>query len=247
MEYEKLWFDFKENNCELSKKNLIINHIEIVNKSVNSLYYKYKNYFEYEDLLGYGSLGLIDAIEKFNYKKGIKFKTYAYLRVRGTIIDEIRAFNWVPRGVQSRNKRYNKAIEFLQQKYGDSYTNKDIADKLDMDLDEFFKFQKESTIYSVYSLDVKRNSLENRYSNKPEKELCDKEEVRLLSIGIRNLEKRERKIVELYFYSELTYAEISEIMGISAPRISQLMKKILFKLREYLERDFLIEIRSLNA
>jgi len=231
---KKLWEDYKVNNNKEAKDQLILENLELLKKIVGKIYYKYKQHIDYDDIYGYGILGLIDAIERFDYKKGLQFNTYANLRIYGKIIDEIRAYSWVPRGVYSRNKEYIEAKNQLQQIKGDNITDVQIANKLNLKMEDFYKFQNNSRIYKMTQFEVGRSCSENPEFAEPEVQLCEKEKVDELAQAIEHLEKRKRRIIELYYYSELKYAEISEILGISTPRISQIMKETLLELKEYM-------------
>ena len=241
MENKSLWKKYKEKNNQKAKEELIKKNIKLVKMIAGRLFSKYNGKVSFDDLVGYGSIGLIDAIEKFDHTRDIKFSTYANIRIRGAIIDQLRSIDWVPRSVRKKHKKYESALKQLQERYGDKVSDKQIADKMNMEMSEYYDFLDEISIYSVYSLDKKINDnihfdIQSDYNKfQPEKALQKQELIEELTEAIEELNEREKKIVQLYYYSELTYKEIAEILDITQSRISQLHSKIITKLSVKLE------------
>lgn len=242
MSNNKLWKEYKENNSLEAKDQLITKHSELVRIIAGRLYSKYHGKVTYDDLLGYGVIGLIDAINKYDYTRDVKFRTYASIRIRGAIIDQIRSNDWVPRSVRSKHKRYKEAIKKLSRTHGNDIDDKMIAKELKLSLEEYYQYVNEISIYSVLSLEKKIEEnvhfdLESDYSEyEPEKSLEKKELLNNLEKAVDRLNEREKRIVQLYYYSELTYKEISRILDITESRISQIHSKIIEKLKLWIDK-----------
>jgi len=236
-----LWIKYKEQNDLNAKDNLIVKYVELVKIVAGRLYVSYNAHVEYEDLVSYGIIGLIDAIEKFDITKKIKFETYANFRIRGSIIDQLRSLDWIPRSMRQKYKNLEKVISKLQNEHGADIKDELIAKELGITLNELNKLMADVSLFSLVSLDekIEENSnfsiKSNNLEMSPEGNLFDKETKLILKDRIDSLPERERTIISLYYYSELTYKEIAEILGISESRISQLHSKSIIKLRTSIE------------
>lgn len=237
MNRDKLWKLYKETGEKRYKDELILEYIELVKIISGRLYTNYNSHVEYDDIVSYGIIGLIDAIEKFDLNKNVKFETYANIRIRGAIIDQIRSLDWVPRSTRHKFKIFEEAVNALQNKYGNNYTDEILAKELNITLDELYDMISEISSLSIASLDEKIEENSNfaiKSENMdflPEKNLIYNELIENLHKVIEELPERERMIVNLYYFSELTYKEIAEVLGISESRISQLHTKIIAKLK----------------
>lgn len=234
---EQLWINYKEHNNKDAKDELIIHYVALVKIIAGRLYTSYNAHVEFDDLLGYGIIGLIDAIEKFDHKKEVKFETYANIRIRGAIIDQIRHMDWIPRSTRQKYKRVEEAIAKLQKQYGSELSDEHIANELDLSLEDYAKLIGEVTTYAIVSLEEKLEDNSNfdiasaSSEFQPEDNFTDKEVKRILAETIENLPEKEKKVMQLYYYSELTYKEIAEILSISESRVSQIHTKAVAKLR----------------
>lgn len=237
MTNEQLWINFKEHNSKDAKDELIIQYVALVKIIAGRLFSSYNAHVEFDDLLGYGIIGLIDAIEKFDYKKQIKFETYANIRIRGAIIDQIRHMDWIPRSTRQKYKRVEEAIAKVQRLYGSEMTDEHIAAELNITLEEYAKLIGEVTTYSVVSLEEKLEDNSNfdiatgDSNYQPEENYTNREVKRILAQTIENLPEKEKKVMQLYYYSELTYKEIAVILQITESRVSQIHTKAVSKLR----------------
>jgi RNA polymerase sigma factor for flagellar operon FliA len=238
-----LWVKYKEKGSQEAKNELVIDYVELVKIIAGRLFTKYNGKVLYDDLVGYGIVGLIDAVEKFDYKRNVKFRTYANIRIRGAIIDQLRAIDWVPRSIRSKYKQHEKILEELQNHYGEEITDEMISEKLNLSLSKYYEFLEEISIYSIYSLDKKFSEsvnfdIKSDYIEfQPESSIEKKELIKELTIAVDTLSEREKKIVQLYYYSELTYKEMSIILGITESRISQLHSQIIVKLKSKLDDE----------
>ncbi len=234
------WKLYKNENNQKAKEVLIVAYIDLVKIIAGRLYTSFQANVEYDDLVGYGIVGLIDAIEKFDINKNVKFDTYANIRIRGAVVDQIRAMDWIPRSTRQKFRRLEAVMNELRPEYGEDVPDELLAIKMDMSMDEFYKFMSEASMLSVMSLDEKISESPNfniassdRSSN-PEASLYDSETKNILKAKIDSLPEREKKIIELYYFSELTYKEISKILEISESRISQLHSKAILSMRSAL-------------
>ena len=196
---------------------------------------------EYEDLVSYGIFGLIDAIDKFDFLKDVKFETYASLRIRGAILDQIRKMDWIPRTIRQKQKKIDTVIRDIEIKYGRSATDEEIAAGLGITGEEYLDWQSQMKITNIVSLnefleqgsEVPNEANQGRSTqfDSPEAVLERDELKKILVEALDLLTEKERKVIVLYYYEELTLKEISNILGVSESRISQLHTRALQKMR----------------
>lgn len=237
MSISSLWKTYKETNDRVAKEQLIVEYVELVKIIAGRLYVNYNHNVEYDDLVSYGIIGLIDAIEKFDIGKNVKFETYANIRIRGAIVDQMRSLDWIPRSTRQKYKKVESAIEKLQNSYGDKLTDDVLADELGISKEELYKTLNEISNLAVLSLEDTVNetgTMDIRSENiemDPQASLDTKETELILKDEIKKLPEKERLVISLYYYEELTYKEIAAVMGISESRISQLHSKAITKLK----------------
>lgn len=196
-----------------------------------------------EDLISYGVFGLIDAIEKFDLERGIKFETYAGPRIRGSIIDHLRMYDWVPRSIRSKARDLEKARLDLEVQFGRAPEDEELAEKLEISMDELWTMQSQASISMVSSLDQSSDGSDEHLSpgalvfdpvSNPEDLMDIKEIIGLLSKAIAGMSERSKTIVTLYYIEEMTLAEIGKVLGVTESRVSQLQSKVLHSLHESL-------------
>lgn len=244
----KLWEKYSVSKDAAIREQLIIEYAALV-KIVAGRLNMYLGYaVEQDDLAGYGTFGLIDAIDKFDYAKGIKFETYASLRIRGSILDHIRKMDWIPRTLRQKQKKINQAIQKLEITTGHNVTEQDIAKELDISVEEYEKWQNQMKITSIISLDefleqgsdLRQSDSSSSHFAQPEHVMEREEMKEVLMKVLEKLTENERKVITLYYYEELTLKEISHILEVSESRISQLHTKALQKMKKELGNiDFL--------
>jgi RNA polymerase sigma factor for flagellar operon FliA len=242
---QELWKKYSETKDQSIKEQLIIEYADLVKYVAGRLSIYFGSNVEYDDLVGYGVFGLIDAIDKFDLSKKVKFETYASLRIRGAIIDSIREQDWAPRSLRKKGKELERAYSELENQLGHSATDQEIADKLGLTIDELNKLLQEVNISQMISLEdyLEQNhetgfdpfSMQ-RETNLPEQRMEVVELKEILADSIEKLPEKERTVVTLYYYEELTLKEISLIMKVSESRISQLHTKAIMRMRGKLER-----------
>ena len=239
-----LWKQYSDTKDPALREKLIIEYSHLIKFIAGRLHIYFGSNVEYDDLVGFGVFGLIDAIDKFDLNKGVKFETYASLRIRGSIIDSIREMDWVPRSLRQKNKELEKIYTEIENQAGHSASDKEVADKLGISLEEFYKLLSEVSVSSMISLEefVEQNyeiELDLPNENKEDRPESHAELSELKSIladAINRLPEKEKTVVSLYYFDELTLKEISAIMKVSESRISQLHTKAILRLRGKLTR-----------
>ena len=242
---QDLWKKYSESRDPAVKEQLIIEYADLIKYVAGRLSIYFGSNVEYDDLVGYGVFGLIDAIEKFDINKKVKFETYASLRIRGAIIDSIRDQDWAPRSLRKKGKELEKAYFEVENDLGHSASDQEIADHMGISTDELNKLLQEVNMSQMISLE---DYLEQNHetgldalsadtdSGRPEQRMEVVELKETLTDAIDKLPEKERMVVTLYYYEELTLKEISYIMKVSESRISQLHTKAILRMRGRLER-----------
>jgi RNA polymerase sigma factor for flagellar operon FliA len=236
---QKLWEEYSKKRTPELQEKIIIEYAGLVKLVAGrlSMYLGYN--VEYDDLVGYGTFGLIDAIDKFDYNKGVKFETYASLRIRGAILDQIRKMDWIPRSIRQKQRKIDLAYQSLEAKYGRAANDEEVALELDISVEELENWQYQTKVTNVVSLDefmdqgtegkVEQN-LTAEY-DQPDK-IVEKQELKEILIKtLETLTEKEKKVIILYYYEELTLKEISQILEVSESRISQLHTKAIQKMK----------------
>ncbi len=236
---EKLWEEYQKNRTPQIREQIIIEYAPLVKLVAGrlSMYLGYN--VEYEDLVSYGIFGLIDAIDKFDMKKEVKFETYASLRIRGAILDQIRKMDWIPRTVRQRQKKIDVAIKNIEMRTGKSASDEEVAQELGVTGDEFANWQSQMKVTNIVSLnefveqggEPVMDAASNAHFVQPEDAMQQSELKEVLGQSLETLTEKERKVILLYYYEELTLKEISKILEVSESRISQLHTKALLKMK----------------
>ena len=231
-EKDKLWEKYTETKSTDLREKIIIEYSALV-KIVAGRMSMYLGYnVEYEDLVSYGIFGLIDAIDKFDYGKGIKFETYASLRIRGAILDQIRKMDWIPRSLRQKQKK-------IEANTGKTASDAQIASELGISDEEYVSWQEQANLTNIISLDefAENNgekgldTIRGNTFEEPEQVMEKSEMKRMLAETLETLTDNEKKVVLLYYYEEMTLKEISSIMEVSESRVSQLHTKALKKMK----------------
>lgn len=238
-ERNALWKEYNKTRSPKLREKLIIEYSELV-KVVAGRLGMYLGYtVEYDDLVGYGIFGLIDAIDKFELTKGVKFETYASLRIRGSILDQIRKMDWIPRTLRQKQKRLEQAMHDLEVRLGRTATSEELADSMNISLEELEGLVNQTQIANLVSLDeyleqgseVRVEAGNRPVFQQPEQVMERQELKRILAEAIDSLTEKEQKVIAFYYFEELTLKEISNILEVSESRVSQLHTKALKKMR----------------
>ena len=235
-----LWKEYGKNRSPEIREKLILEYAPLVKLVAGRLSMYLGFNVEYDDLVGYGIFGLIDAIDKFDLMKDVKFETYASLRIRGAILDQIRKMDWIPRTVRQRQKKIDAAIRDIERDTGRMATDAEIAAKMDITEDEYQNWQSQMKVTNVVSLNEfmdQGSDIQEDVNNfnagfeKPEEAVEREELKKMLAESLELLTDKEKKVILLYYYEELTLKEISNVLEVSESRVSQLHTKALQKMR----------------
>ena len=197
---------------------------------------------EQADLVSYGTFGLIDAITRFEPTREIKFESYAMARIRGAIIDELRSTDWIPRSVRMKARQFERTVAALEAKLQRSPTDEEIADEMDMDVEEIRKFLGQLSLVNVVALDELLvdddgsaprlvDTLKDTSALDPQAMAEHGEARQLLARAVEQLPEREKVVVSLYYFEGLTLADIGRVLGVTESRICQLHTKAVLHLR----------------
>lgn len=235
----KLWAEYAKSATPELREKIILEYAPLVKVVAGrlSMYLGYN--VEYDDLVSYGIFGLIDAIDKFDSTKDVKFETYASLRIRGSILDQIRKMDWIPRTVRQRQKMISSAIADIESSTGKAATDEEIATALGISSEEYDTWQSQMKVTNIVSLDdfmeqgsdVADNRGLSNQIERPEEHIEKEELKKVLGEALQLLTEKERKVIVLYYYEELTLKEISDILEVSESRVSQLHTKGLSKMK----------------
>ena len=235
----KLWENYGKTKSPEIREKLIWEYAPLVKLVAGrlSMYLGYN--VEYEDLVSYGIFGLIDAIDKFDSMKAVKFETYASLRIRGAILDQIRKMDWIPRTIRQKQKKIDSAMKEIEQDTGRMATDEEIAKKLGITDDDYLGWQSQMKITGLVSLDeflesgtesIPQQGNQHRFES-PEEVIEKTELKKTLELALELLTEKEKKVILLYYYEDLTLKEISNVLEVSESRISQLHTRALQKMK----------------
>jgi len=240
---EELWVLYKKTKEPKIRDFLIKQYAPLVKYVAGKVAMGKPGNIEYDDLVGFGVFGLIDAIEKFDPEKNVKFKTYAVTRIRGSIYDELRAIDWVPRSVRQIAKEIELAINTIEARTGKVATDQEIAEQLNVDIREFYSSMTKISSTSLLSLSDTwysgddndkisiMDTIESPNTLNPDVSV-EREAVKDLIVkAINELPDKEKKVLVLYYYEDLTLKEIGEVLEVTESRVSQLHTKAIIRLK----------------
>jgi len=242
---EGLWERYGEKPSREVRDQLIVHYSPLVKYVASRVAAGLPQNVEQADLVSYGIFGLIDAIDKFDPGRGYKFETYAISRIKGAMLDELRSMDWVPRSVRTKAKRIEQANAKLEAKLGRAATDEELADALDITMDELETMLTKISFVGVVALDEMLSGAERGDSMTLGDTIADKgagpvgsfevEEMRqLLAESINGMTEREKTVLTLYYYEGLTLAEIGEVLGVTESRVCQIHTKSVLRLRSRL-------------
>ncbi len=237
----ELWEKFKATGDVGARDALILHYSPLVKFVAGRVGVGLPRNVEQSDLISYGIFGLIDAIDKFDLERGFKFETYAISRIKGSILDELRALDWVPRSVRARAREIERSLAELEHRERRSVTEEELADHMDMPIDELQTNLAEISTLGLVALDEllspERGSsavgdlVPDQKGLDPESAFQIEEMKRVLADVIGRLPDRERLVVTLYYYEGLTLAEIGRVLGVTESRVCQIHTKAVMSLR----------------
>lgn len=229
----ELWKNYiQTRNVDLRNK-LAENYLPLVKIVAGRLGVSLPTYVDRDDFISTGFLGLLQSIERFDPDRGVKFETYATVRIRGSILDELRVQDWIPTSIRQKAKQYQSSLQKLEDKLGRSATDKEIAEELSISEDELYHLLSDIQVATVLPLEEFSQSENSNMGNGgafvSDFERAETKEV--LAQAIDSLPEKERLVMSLYYYEGLTLREISMVMNLTEARISQLHTKGIFRLR----------------
>ena len=246
-ETQSLWLEYRRTGDQRLRDRLVLTYAPLVKYVAGRLGSGLPAHVDEGDLVSYGLLGLMGAIERYDPERDVKFETYAISRIKGSIIDELRAMDWVPRSVRSRARDIERAIAELEAKLGRAPTDEEISVKLGISEDELEESLSEISRSSIAALDelwtvsgsggdqvALIDTIEDTTGPEPQSELAATELKEALGEAIARLPEREKLVVTLYYYEELTLREIGEVLGVTESRVSQLHTKAILRLKAHL-------------
>ena len=248
-ETQQLWLDFRRTGDQKIRDRLILTYAPLVKYVAGRLGSGLPAHVDEGDLVSYGLLGLIGAIERYDPARDVKFETYAMARIKGQIIDELRSMDWVPRSVRARARNIERAIGELEARLGRAPTDEEIAKKLGITEEELEESLSEIARSSIAALDelwtvsgsggggdavALIDTIEDESAPDPQGTLSVTEQKEAVADAIARLPEREKLVITLYYYEELTLREIGEVLGVTESRVSQLHTKAILRLKAHI-------------
>lgn len=227
------------------KEQLVKKYIPLVKYIASRVIVGKSKYMEYEDLLSCGMVGLMDAINKFDSSKGMKFSTYASIRIKGSMIDALRKNSPISKGAMDKLNAYNGAVEDLQMKLLRKPTYEEIAKYMNLsenevwDIEAHINYIAQTSLESILFSDDEeielKGIIEDKSSPSPERILEEKEEVEILAKAIDSLKDKDKLVLSLYYYERMTLKDIGRVLQVSESRVSQLHSRAIIRLRKAME------------
>jgi len=252
IDIDQVWSEYFKTHSESCRNQLMENYLRLVKYAAERLWAKLPDKVELDDLIQAGIFGLKDALEAYDPERGVKFETYCSPRIRGSILDELRSMDWVPRLVRSRAHQLNRALQTLEAQLGRMPTDKELAEEMQLDKTEFHRLQRDANAIGLISLNNKFNEnegekdireidiIQDKKSKNPVTEAQKRDLKNLISKG---LTRAERLIILLYYYEEMTMKEIGATLDLSESRVSQMHSSIVARLQAQMDtrkKEFII-------
>ncbi len=237
---DKLWASYTKHPTPEIREQIILEYAPLVKTVAGRLYMYLGSNVEFDDLCGYGVFGLIDAIDKFDSTKDVKFETYASLRIKGAILDQIRKMDWIPRTIRQKQRKLDEASKSVEMRTGKPASDDEIADELGITSDEYVSWQSQLKVTGLVSLnefmeagnEPVSDATYNSHFITPEDNISKEELKKVLSEALKQLTEKEQKVILLYYYEDLTLKEIARVLEVSESRVSQLHTRALMKLKK---------------
>lgn len=240
---ERLWREYKRTGDQTVREELISEYAYLAKYAVDRLNLSPSGALSYEDLVGHAVVGLINAMEKFDLERNVKFETYALTRIRGEVIDIIRSLDWTPRSVRRNETLLREAYARMEVAYGRPPTDMEVADHMGLTMSELEKMLADVGQSAVMSLDEILSSGGDISTTYLDSDFCDpadkaqiREQKRILAQAIDELPERERLVISLYYYDNLTQKEIAAVLEVTESRICQIHTKAVLRLSGKLSR-----------
>ncbi len=237
---EQTWQRYEKTRDVGLRNEILMSYLYIVTCSLKRSQMIAANRDDMEDLANHGVLELINCIDRYDYKRGVQFDSFASIRVRGAIIDYLRKKEWVPRDIHQKIRLANKMSQQMQNELGRPPLDSELAQRLSMTEAELNKLRVDEMSYHVMALEETlprgnmsvMDAIEDTSAQTPEHKLLQKDFKNQLAVYIDMLDEKERTVISLYYYEELKLREIAFVLGLTVPRVSQIHSKALLKLKE---------------
>ncbi|NLW83772.1 MAG: FliA/WhiG family RNA polymerase sigma factor [Phycisphaerae bacterium] len=254
IQIEQVWKEFFQTRSESCRNALMVNYLQSVKYTAERIWVKLPDKVDLDDLIQAGIFGLMDAIDAFDPERGVKFETYCAPRIRGSILDELRSMDWVPRLVRARAHQLDRARATLEAQLGRMPTEQELATEMELDKVEFHRLQRDASAIGLISLNNNFNDndgekeireidiLEDQRSQNPVTEAQKRDLKNLLSKG---LTRAEKLILFLYYYEEMTMKEIGATLDLSESRVSQMHSSIIDRLKSQMnsrKKEFVLSM-----
>lgn len=224
------------NNSAVDTKELE-KYLPLVKRIASKFNFNLPSDTDYEDLVSVGMIGLMEAMNRYDETKGASFETYARYRIRGSILNYLDSISWVPRSVREKNKEFEKASQILSEKLGRLPDEGELMEELNMDWQEYEENLKSMAKISVIPIEELNEELRfagNLCEFSPEESFEKNLKIKIVSEAVESLKEKEKIVVSLYFYEDLTLKEIGEVLGVSESRVSQILSSAITRIRGYL-------------
>jgi len=253
LDIDRIWSQFHKTRDEHCRNLLMEHYRDLVKYCAERLHSKLPGKVELDDLISAGIFGLMDAIDAYDPSRGVKFETYCSPRIKGSILDELRSMDWVPRLVRARAHQLAKATHSLETRLGHKPTGEEVAEELNMDMEEFDRLQRDANATSQVSLNTKYDDGDGEKDiceidiikdEKSENPVTEAQKRDLKSLLTKGLTRAERLIVVLYYYEEMTMKEIGATLDLSESRVSQMHSSIIARLKAQMnsrKKEFAVE------
>lgn len=240
-----LWSAYKERSCPDARDALVMRYMPLVERIARRSARMVPQAVDVEDMIAAGYLGLLDALEAFEPERGIRFSTFCSYRIRGAILDELRALDWVPRAVRQHVRQVDRATNRLSGELSRPPTDDELASEIGADSKEFDKIKKDADTVDVLSIDRQNpnsrdetgswsETIRDRRQRTP---LAEALRTELLSVVTDQLSRPERMIIILYYFEGLTMKEIGQTLNLSESRVSQVHASVLMRLRDRMAKN----------
>jgi RNA polymerase sigma factor for flagellar operon FliA len=248
-ELRELWRRYKQGGDESARERLVVAYSPLVKFVAGRTGARLPSHVEQADLISYGMIGLIEAMERFDPRRQIRFETFALQRIRGAIIDELRSLDWVPRSVRARARDIERANSKLEHELGRAPTDTELAERLDIGEDELQEALLQISNSSILALEELwmtpdasgdkvslLDTIEDERAPDPQAALDTSELKDHLQDAIQDLPERETLVIALYYFENLTLREVGEVLGVTESRVSQLHSKAVLRMRSRLKQ-----------
>ncbi|MBD63769.1 MAG: FliA/WhiG family RNA polymerase sigma factor [Halobacteriovoraceae bacterium] len=244
--------NLKDYRCTVDPKvkdEIIVEYAPLVRFIAQKIAARLPANIELDDLISCGVIGLMDAIQKFDPSRDNKFKTYAEFRIRGSILDELRSQDWVPRSVREKTKTLERTYAKLERDLGRPATDEEMCAELECSMEEFHEMLNKSKSVSLLNIDdsatfsrgdkkLMMGLLEHRRSSNPFSAVNYKRAQNIIRDGIKSLPEKQRLVLSLYYFEDLNLKEIGQVLDVTESRVSQLHTQAILKLKAKLKNDF---------